>query len=1073
MATLAINGITVTADEGATILEAAESAGINIPTLCRHRAMLPTGACRICMVRIEDARGPRLVASCVHPVQDGLKVETDTDDVREARRMVAELMLARCPDNAAVKEIARQTGVADAAWADRGEPDDCVLCGRCVEVCHDVMKVGAIDFNGRGSARTVRAPFDEASPVCQQCGACAFVCPTGKIRPDGLWGHRPGPLREPFEEGLGCRPTINRPFPSAVPSIPAIDRGNCVHFKTGQCGVCQKVCPAGAIDYDEAARERTLEVGAVVLSPGFRRFDPSGLGELGFGRFPNVVTSIQFERILSASGPTMGVVKRPSDGAHPRKIAFLQCVGSRDRRTHVYCSAFCCMQATKEAMIAREHDRGIDPTIFFMDIRAFGKGFESYFNRARTETGVRYVRSQVSSVKEVLGSRNLLLSWVDPVAGRRTDGEFDMLVLSVGAEPSPEGIALARKLGVALDEHGFCRGAPFEPVGTGVEGVYVTGMFSGPKDIPETVSQASAAAGAVASYLHEARGTEVSKREYPLQKDVASEEPRVGVFVCHCGINIAGTVKVEEVEKFARTLPGVAHVERSLFTCSQDSQQNIKKRIAEKGLNRVVVASCTPRTHEPIFQETLREAALNPYLFEMANIREHCAWVHQAVPDEATVKAMELVAMTVAKARMLGALQTTSIPVHREAIVVGAGIAGMTAALSLSGQGFVVHLVEREGELGGLGRRLRTTLRGGDVRAHATLLSDAVKRNDRIRLHTGAAPVSMGGHIGRFELALSTGAKVEGGVIVVATGGREHKPAHFLHGEHPRVLTQLEIEERGGVDVPDGGNIVMIQCVGSRVPERGYCSRVCCSQAVKNALAIKKKHPRAGVTVLYRDIRTYGLYEEAYRAAREAGVVFLRFEEDRQPDVASEGDRLSVIHHDAEFGANVMIAADWLVLSAAVEALPENRALGEVLKVPVMDDGFFLEAHAKLRPADFASEGIFVAGLAHGPKNADESIAQALAAAGRAGIILSHDTIEANAVVSRVDEEKCISCLTCVRICPYDAPAPRADGTVEIPAVKCQGCGLCAAACPGKAIQLGKFKDEQVEAMITAFGGRQ
>ena len=690
----------------------------------------------------------------------------------------------------------------------------------------------------------------------------------------------------------------------------------------------------------------------------------------------------------------MGVVKRPSDGAHPGKIAFLQCVGSRDKRTHPYCSAFCCMQATKEAMVAKEHDPGIDATIFFMDIRAFGKGFEAYFNRARNETGVKYVRSQISVVKEVQGSRGLLLTWVDPGTGRRTEGEYDLLVLSVGAEPSPEGIALARKLGVRLDEHGFCRGAAFAPVETGTEGVFVTGMFSGPKDIPETVTQASAAAGSVASYLAEARGTEVTRREYPAQKDVATEEPRVGVFVCHCGINIAGTVKVEEVEKFARTLPGVVHVERSLFTCSQDSQVNIRRCIAEKGLNRVVVASCTPRTHEPIFQDTLREAGLNPYLFEMANIREHCAWVHQANPDQATVKAMELVGMTVAKARMLGSLQTTTIPVLQEAIVVGGGIAGMTAALSLAGQGFTVHLVERDTEFGGLGRRLSTTLRGGDVRAHVAMLGAAVVRNDRIHVHTGAQPAVMRGHIGHFELDLSTGVTVHGGVVIVATGAREHRPAHFGYGDHPRVVTQLEWEERGGREMPDDGNVVMIQCVGSRVPERSYCSRVCSAQAVKNALATKKKLPRAAVTVLYRDIRTYGLDEESYRAAREAGVMFLRFEEDRSPDVTHEGDRLAVVHHDAELGANITLPADWLVLSTAVEALPENRVLGETLKVPVMEDGFFLEAHAKLRPVDFASEGIFVAGLAPGPNGSDDAIAQAPAAAGRHRP--SHDTLEAN-----------------------------------------------------------------------------
>jgi heterodisulfide reductase subunit A len=1069
--TLSIDGRDVKVAAGSTILQAAEAAGVKIPTLCHHRGMIPSGACRVCQVQLDEPRGKRLVASCAYPVSAGMKVLTESPEVREARQVIAELLLARCPENPAIRDLAASLGVCSTPYWSPEPQEDCILCGRCVRMCHEVMEVGAIDFVGRGRERRVRAPFDERSKVCQECGACAWVCPTHKIKPEDLWGHQPAPYREPFEAGLGRTGTINRPFPSAVPSTPRIDRKNCVHFLTGKCGTCAKVCPAGAIDYEQQPRERTLEVGAVVLAPGFQLFDAKRLGELGFGRFANVLTSLQFERLLSASGPTRGIVERPSDRKHPRKIAFLQCVGSRDRRANPWCSSFCCMQATKEAMVAKDHDQAIQSTIFFMDMRAFGKGFEAYWERAQKETGVRYVRSQISAVREAPATRDLRLEFADPETGRRTEEEFDLLVLSVGAQPSAGSRELAAKFGVELDDYGFVKCPSLPPVETSREGVFATGMFVAPKDIPETVTQASAAAGRAAAYLAEARGTEVSQKTYPEPRDVSGEEPRIGVFICHCGINIAGTVQVEEVEKFARTLPGVVHVERNLFTCSQDTQVNIRKRIAEHKLNRVVVASCTPRTHEPIFQETMREAGLNRHLFELGNIREQCAWVHQKVPLEATAKAKELVAMTVAKAARLTPLSGSTVPVLQEAIVIGGGVTGMVTALSIAGQGFPVHLVEREKVLGGVARRLRRTWRGKDVRQYILDLAEAVRRNERIQVHTGTTVTAAHGHVGHFTVELSNGKTAEGAVVVVATGAHEHRPKEYIYGQHPRVLTLLELEEREKIEVPEDGTVVFIQCVGSRDEEHPYCSRVCCANAVKNALALKRERPDVHVYVLYRDVRTYGLAEDAYRAAREAGVIFLRFDETKKPEVWADGEQVHVLHHDPTLRQELPLTADWLVLSAGIEASKaDNQALGEIFKIPTLAEGFFLEAHPKLRPVDFASEGIYLAGLAHGPKTVEESVDQALAAAGRAGTVLWRDELESSAIVAHVDAEKCVSCLTCARMCPFDAPAPGEDGIVEIAGVKCQGCGICAAACPAKAIQLGHFRDEEVLAMLDAFG---
>jgi len=839
-----------------------------------------------------------------------------------------------------------------------------------------------------------------------------------------------------------------------------------------ECLQCIEVCEPKAIVHSDKSKVHELDIGAVVLCPGFELTDPGMRAELGHGRFANVVTSLEFERILSASGPYQGEIKRPFDGKHPEKIAFLQCVGSRDQCTQSYCSAFCCMQATKEAMVAKEHDERIQSTIFYMDIRAFGKDFEIYKDRAEKEVGVQYIRSQISSVKEIPGTGNILVDYIDPASGKRQLEEFDILVLSVGVKPSPSGVALAEKLGVNLDEHGFCQLASFEPVDTNIPGIYVNGMFAGPKDIPETVAQASATASRVSEFLAEARGTEIEPVTYPEPRDVSGEEPRIGVFVCHCGINIAGTVDVNAVEEFSKTLPNVVHAQCTLFTCSQDSITNIKNCIEEYRLNRVVVASCTPRTHEPIFQDTLREAGLNPYLFEMANIREQCSWIHKNRPADATEKAKELVAMTVAKSRYLNPLTSSSISVVQSGIVIGSGVAGISAAIALAGQGYPVHLIEKSNQLGGMARKIDSTNWGEDISSRVDILIQTAEQDDSIRIHKQSEIKKVSGHVGNFQVELTTDEMIESGIIIVATGAAEYKPQEYLYGSHDRVFTQLEIEQQlksNEFGLPDNGSIVMIQCVGSRCDDRLYCSRVCCTQAIKNALRIKKKFPDVNIYVLYRDIRTYGKYEDIYLEARRLGVIFLRYDEDTPPEVTASDDKLQVDIQSPDLYRTLSICPDIVILSAAVVAIPQNKELGDMLKVPVNADGFFLEAHVKLRPVDFSSEGIFVAGQAHAPKTIDESIGQALAAAGRACIILSHDTLDAGAIVSHVDEEKCIACLTCVRLCPFNAPNMSSAGVVNIEAVKCQGCGLCAGACPAKAIQLKHFRDEQIDAILEVF----
>ena len=844
------------------------------------------------------------------------------------------------------------------------------------------------------------------------------------------------------------------------------------------CGICADVCEADAIDYTLPPVVEKIEVGAVILSPGFDEFDPALKGRYGYGKYQNVVSSIEFERMLSATGPYSSTVMRPSDGDIPQKIAFIQCVGSRDT-DHPYCSSVCCMYATKEAIIAKEHLEGIEATIFYIDIRAFGKGFDAYYERAKNQFGVRYVRSMIAKVVEDPETKDLVLTYVDEEGSLHKEA-FQMVVLSVGLQPSSEAVKLSQRISVDLNEYGFCDTHPFEPVSTSREGVYVCGAFQGPKDIPETVSQASGAVAYAAGLLSDARGTELVHEEIPPELNVEGQEPRIGVFVCHCGVNIGSVVDVPAVRDYAKTLPDVVYAEDNLFTCSQDTQDHIKEMIEEHKLNRVIVASCSPRTHEPLFQSTIRQAGLNKYLFEMANIRDQCSWVHMHMKSESTQKAKDLVRMAVASARELVPLHEKTLPVIKKGLVIGGGLAGMTAALKLSEQGYEVFLIEKEPELGGNLRNVFFTIEGEDVQKLLAELIEKVTQNERIHVITNALVVDFTGVKGNFSTGIMVAPgmyyrKLEHGVVIVATGGEELKPDEYLYGKNERVMTQLEFEEHL-VEEPQFSaaqkTVVMIQCVGSRNEERPYCSRVCCSTAVKNALRLKAKNPDAQVIVLYRDIRTYGLMEPYYREAREKGVVFVRYEPEDKPKVEERDGKLAIEFFEPTVRRRVTIYPDTLVLSSAT--IPrENEELALMLKVPRMADGFFLEAHIKLRPVDFATDGIYVCGLAHSPKNITESVAQAAAAAARAGTVLANDTISVGGVVAVVDEEKCAACLTCVRACPYSVPVINERGKAEIDPVKCHGCGVCAAECPGKAIQLQYFRDVQVLAKCDALYGKE
>ncbi|MDQ1255700.1 MAG: heterodisulfide reductase subunit, partial [Candidatus Hydrogenedentes bacterium] len=832
-----------------------------------------------------------------------------------------------------------------------------------------------------------------------------------------------------------------------------------------ECMQCVTACKAGAILHDQVAKTMELEVGAVVLTPGFDAFDAMAQrGEFGFGYARNVVTNVQFERILSASGPTQGHVIRPSDGKTPKRLAFIQCVGSRDTGcNNDYCSSVCCMAATKEAILAKEHEPDLDVTVFFLDLRAFGKDFDRYYERAK-KLGVRYVRSFISRTFEMPGTKNLALSYFGPDR-KQVEEEFDMVVLSLALEPSSVLLAQAEKLGIGLNKWGFADTAELNPLETSKPGVFVGGAFQEPKDIPDTVMQASAAAARAMTLLAKARGTQIRTKQYPPERDVTDEAPRIGVFICHCGSNIASVVDVERVVERTRLLPNVVHAEHTIYTCADDSQVRIKEDIAKYRLNRVVVASCTPRTHEPIFRDTLRSAGLNPYLLEMANIREQCAWVHAADAEAATEKACDLVRMVTARAAESVPLKDETVPVNNAALIVGGGIAGMTAALALADQGFPVHLVEQSGALGGTARRIYRTLDKTDVQAFLDGTIEKVNAHRRITVHLNAKASQVKGHIGAFTSKIASDGKtreVKHGVVVVATGATELAPQSYGYGKDSRVLTQLELSERLGqnaVNLPENATVAMIQCVEQRNEERPYCSRVCCTTAVKNALELRKRYPKARIVLLYRDKRTYGFREAAYREAREKGVLFVRYEPDLPPELDVTG-RLRV--YEPGLGRSFDLRPDMLVLAAPMTPRADREELSELLRVPLNADGFFLEAHVKLRPVDFASEGLFLCGTAHAPKSIGETISQANAVAGRAASVLSRKAMPVSGQIAWVDPDKCISCMTCVHVCPYNAPMVGHNNKAEVQGVVCMGCGSCTAECPAKAIELRNYLDDQI-----------
>ncbi len=906
---------------------------------------------------------------------------------------------------------------------------------------------------------------------CIACGECAAKCPKE--------------VDSEYDAGAGKRKAIYVKYAQAVPSKYQIDAGSCIRFKkAGACGFCEKICPAEAINFGDSDKRHELNVGAIILSPGFEAFDPAAAGIWGFGRYPNVVTSMQFERYLAASGPTAGHLVRPSDGKEITRVAFLQCVGSRDENKcgNGYCSSVCCMYAVKEAVLAKEHVPGLRTSIFMMDMRTHGKDFDRYYQRAREDSGVRFVRCRVHGVEPEGETGDLRLHYINE-EGCQVEEYFDMVVLSVGLQIPEHVRQLSQLAGVKLTNDGFASTSDFSPVSTSKRGIFTCGAFSGPKDIPQSVVEGSAAAAAVAESLSAVRGALTEDKHFPAERDVDREEPKTGVFVCHCGTNIAGVVDVEAVADYAATLPGVAHVERNLFSCSQDTQEQMIQIIRDKGLNRVVVAACTPRTHEPLFRETLKSAGLNEYLVEMANIRNQNSWVHSDDPAAAGQKAKDLVRMAVAKVNRQNSLPAIAVTITQKALVIGGGIAGLTAAFNMAEQGFEVHLVEKSNGLGGNAMYLGHTWSGEAIVDRTRKLIEEVNKNENIIVHLGFEVTGAQGFVGNFTTTIATRdgltKSIEHGVTIVATGGRSLRPQEYGYGWIPNVVTALEFDRLFKLKEQHAlraKSVVFIQCVGSRETDRMYCSKVCCTHSVQSAIELKQEDTSRMIYILYRDMRTYGQREALFKKARELGVIFINYEAHGKPVVNQNHKQVSVEVWDHVLHRPLKIRADMVVLATAIVANPDASKLNKLYKLPLDGDGFFQEAHAKLRPVDFTTDGMFVAGLAHYPKPVEESVAQALAASARAATLLSRSAVSLDAVKAEPNLTYCDGCALCLDVCPYHAielvEEVAEDGKpvkyIGVNKAQCKGCGLCQSTCPKRGVAIQGFTMNQINAQIEA-----
>jgi heterodisulfide reductase subunit A len=968
----------------------------------------------------------------------------------------------------------------------------CILAPKMVEVFrnpnielmtyHEVKKISG--DAGNFTATVLKKPRYLDESLCKGCGDCAAKCP--KIEVPNL-----------FDCNLGKRKSIYIPFPQAVPPVYLIDPELCLKITKGVCGVCQKICTVEAIDFEQKPQDIIIKCGAIVVATGFDMPAERLSSRWGY-RYQNVVSALEYERILCASGPFGGHVLRPSDQNEPEKIAFVQCAGSRDLHENVpYCSSVCCMYTAKEAIITKEHSDNSECFVFRHDIRAYGKNFYEFTQRAQEEYGVKYFQTKISTIKEEPETNDLIIRYEDLKNGTFNDFRANLVVLATPLVP-PEGITeLATVLKIDLDKYNFFKEKSyFNKSLSSKEGIFLCGFCQGPMDIPETVADASGVAGQIASLLNTVKFTNTREKqlEEPEKEVKITDEPRIGVLVCHCGINIGKYVDVPSVEEYVKTLPYVVHCEANLYSCSSDSQTRIKELIKEHDLNRFIVASCTPRTHESLFQETCQEAGMNKYLFEMVNIRDQCSWVHMTEYEAATEKSKDLIRMAVSKSRLLKPQKEETLKLTATALVIGGGVSGMTAALNIADQEFKVYLVEKENELGGNLKHLNVLYPIQEEAGNfLNEIVEKVRSNKNIEVFLNSKIESAKGFIGNYDVSITDSKKkakdVKIGAIIVATGGQEFKPkGHFLYdGKNKNVITQLELEKK--LKSKDNSwldnikRITTILCTNSRQKEGiTYCSNICCGIGIKNISILKELKPDLDIVVLYRDIQMAKKEFEEYYRERRKDAMFLRYSLDKIPQITKNKGKedFKVKLFDTNLQSDLEFDTDLIILSTPMVPADNLKELAKMLKVPLDKNGFFLEAHVKLRPLDFATDGIFLCGCAQWPKNIQDSISQANGAAGRASRFLSAGQITTSGLIAEVNPEICIGCGKCEPVCPYnaieliEATKEFEDVTIIIKksyinSALCKGCGTCAATCPIGAIAVKHYDFEQIGAMIDSY----